>query len=66
MLERVERALEEFKNTALAGLKFVEGPKPEDFRGLPLKNGHSKKYRGKHRSHVKGKGFFADWRRGGE
>ena len=62
MLEREPK----IARTRLQSLRFVDVPAIlEDFSGFKLRDGHSKKYRGNHRSHVRGKGIFANFRKKG-
>lgn len=61
----LEKEFLSMKLNELSAVQIVDGSKPDDFRDFELRGGHSKKYRGNHRSHVRGKGFFARFRSAG-
>ncbi len=58
----LEIELSKLRLNEIRAVKFTQGPKPEDFKDFELNPGHSKKYRGNHRSHVRGVGIFAFFR----
>jgi len=55
----IERSGEITDELPILKINFVDGPSKEDFNQFELRAGHTKKYRGNHRSHVRGKGIKA-------
>lgn len=58
----LEREFLKINVNEIAATRALGGSKPEDFKDFELRPGHSKKYRGNHRSHVRGVGIFAFFR----